>query len=204
MGGSDFGVWRGGRQMGKYVVRIPGRHNVMNALAAIAVADRLGIDQQSVRESLGRFRGAARRFQVKGEFQKVAVIDDYAHHPTEIRATLAAARALYPGREIRAVFQPHTFSRTVALQEDFAQAFGDADHVIIMEIFAARERKANGISGEGIVERMKHPDARFIADLDACVKFLADHLHSGDVLITLGAGDVYRVGEAVAQLRQGD
>lgn len=204
LGGSDFNVWQGERKMGEFAVRIPGTHNVLNALAAIAVAEHLGIDQRSVRDSLQRFRGVERRFQVKGEFQKVTVIDDYAHHPTEIRATLAAARALYPGRVIWAIFQPHTFSRTAALQGDFAQAFGDADHVVVVEIFAARERAADGISGEGIVERMQHPDARFIADLDACVKFLAQQLHMGDVLITLGAGDVYRVGEAIAQLRQGD
>jgi UDP-N-acetylmuramate--alanine ligase len=204
IGGSDFNVWNGGKQLGEFVVRIPGRHNVMNALAAIAVADRVGIDLVSVRESLRRFRGAARRFQVRGEFQKVTVIDDYAHHPTEIQATLAAARAGYPGREIWAVFQPHTFSRTVALQADFARAFGDADHVIITEIYAAREPEAGNISGREIVDLMDHPDARFIPDLDAGVKFLAQHLHSGDVLLTLGAGDVYRVGEAVAQLRQGE
>ena len=211
MGGSDFNLWRKGDRMGEFAVRIPGRHNVLNALAAIAVADRVGIDQDSVRDSLDRFRGAARRFQVKGEFQGVTVVDDYAHHPTEIRATLAAARARYPGREIWAVFQPHTFSRTAALLGDFARAFEDADHVIVTEVFAARERETSGISGAGIVERMRgqnarmeHPDARFVAELDASVKFLAENLRTGDVLITLGAGDVYRVGEAIARLRQGE
>jgi UDP-N-acetylmuramate--alanine ligase len=198
-GGSDFLLWRAGEQVGEFSVQIPGRHNVSNALAAIAAADRVGIDMGSKGATLKRYRGAARRFQVKGEFRGVTVIDDYAHHPTEIRATLSAARARYPGRAVWAVFQPHTYSRTAALQSDFAQAFGDANHVIVTEIFRARERPVNGISGEGIIEEMNHPDARFIADLDSSVKFLVQHLRAGDVLITLGAGDVYRVGEAIAR-----
>ncbi|HEX7587349.1 MAG TPA: UDP-N-acetylmuramate--L-alanine ligase [Anaerolineae bacterium] len=203
-GGSDFLLWRAGEQVGEFSVQIPGRHNVLNALAAIATADRVGIDLSSIGASLKSYRGAARRFQVKGEFGGVTVIDDYAHHPTEIRATLSAARARYPGRAVWAVFQPHTYSRTAALQSDFAQAFDDADHVIVTEIFPARERPVSGISGEGIIEKMKYPDARFIADLDSSVKFLAQHLRAGDVLITLGAGDVYRVGEAIVRLRQGE
>jgi UDP-N-acetylmuramate--alanine ligase len=203
-GGSDFDVWRSSERLGEFALRIPGRHNVLNALAAIAVADRVGIDLNGARESLRRFRGAARRFEVKGDFRGVTIIDDYAHHPSEIRATLAAARERYPKRSIWTVFQPHTFSRTVALLDDFAQAFGDADYVIVTEVFAAREREAKGISGKRIVERMQHPYARFIADLDASAEFLTQHLRAGDVLMTLGAGDVYHVGEAVARSLQGE
>jgi len=203
-GGSDFTVWNGEKRSGDFSLRVPGKHNVLNALAALVVVDRVGIDLSRARETLARFRGAARRFEVKGEFRGVTVIDDYAHHPSEIRATLAAARMRYPGRVIWAVFQPHTYSRTRALLNDFASAFGDADHVIVTEVFAAREREARGVSGKQIVEQMEHPDARFIAMLDASTEFLARHLHAGDVLITLGAGDVYRVGEAVAQRLQGE
>ncbi len=209
VGGSDFTVWRGRERIGEFGLRIPGEHNVLNALAALVVADRVGIDVSRARESLRRFRGAARRFEVKGEFGGVTIIDDYAHHPSEIRAILAAARARYAGRKTWAVFQPHTFSRTRALLDDFANAFGDADHVIVTEIFAARERDAQGVSGKQIVERMTkvtsvmHPDARFIAALDATAEFLAQHLRAGEVLITLGAGDIYRVAEAVARRLQG-
>jgi len=153
------------------------------------------------RATLEKFRGAARRFEIKGEFRGVTIIDDYAHHPTEIRATLAAARMRYRNRNVWAVFQPHTFTRTKALLEEFANAFADADHVIVTEIYAARERDPQGISGAHIVNRMTHRDARFIASLDMTAEFLIDHLNNRDVLITLGAGDVNRVGERIARER---
>jgi UDP-N-acetylmuramate--alanine ligase len=200
-GGNDFVVWRGGARVGDFGLQIPGRHNVLNALAALVVAERVGVNFEIARATLKRFRGAARRFEVKGEFGGVAIVDDYAHHPTEIRATLAAARTGYPGRTIWAVFQPHTFSRTAALLDDFANAFADADHVIVTEIYAARERASREISGAQIVGKMTHRDARFIGALEACFEFLATHLQSGDVLITLGAGDVNRVGARVARQR---
>ncbi len=197
-GGSDFAVERGGKRIGEVALRIPGKHNVLNALAALVVADHVGIPINRAGESLNRFRGAARRFEVKGEFRGITIVDDYAHHPSEIRATLAAARTRFPNRKIWAVFQPHTYSRTRALVDDFAAAFGDADHVIVTEVFAARERDAMDVSGKQIVERMNHTDVRFIAALDASTEFLAQHLRAGDVLITLGAGDVNRVGEQLA------
>ena len=203
-GGSDFSAWRGATRVGEFSLRIPGRHNVLNALAALAVADHVGIDLDRAGEMLKRFRGAARRFEVKGEFRGVTIIDDYAHHPSEIRATLAAARARYPARKILAVFQPHTYSRTQALLDDFAGAFGDADQVIVTEIFAARERESKGISGMQVVDRMNHPAARFVASLDECAAWLETELRAGDVLITLGAGDVYRVANTVARRLQGE
>ncbi len=202
-GGSDFVVWRGGARVGEFALRIPGLHNVSNALAALVVADGVGVDFSRARETLARFRGAARRFEVKGEFRGVIVVDDYAHHPSEIRATLAAARRRYPGRAIWAVFQPHTYSRTDALLDEFAAAFVDADHVIVTEIYAARERESHGVSSAHIVERMEHRDARFIGALERCVEFLARNVRAGDVLITLGAGDVNRVGQWFVQA-QGD
>jgi UDP-N-acetylmuramate--alanine ligase len=200
-GGSEFVVWRGGRELGAWSLGIPGQHNVLNALAAIAVADQAGVDLDIARATLKDYRGAARRFEVKGDFRGVTVIDDYAHHPTEIGVTLTAARTRYPGREIWAVFQPHTFSRTAALLDEFARAFADAAHVIVTEIYAAREREPRGVSGVQIVNRMNHRDARFIASLDAAADFLNEHLNWGDVLITLGAGDVHRVGERIARER---
>ncbi|MCI0477975.1 MAG: UDP-N-acetylmuramate--L-alanine ligase [Anaerolineales bacterium] len=200
-GGSDFVVWRGATRVGEFTLQIPGRHNTLNALAAIVVASEVGVDLNIARATLKDFRGAARRFQVKGEFCGVTIVDDYAHHPTEIRATLAAARTCFPNRTIWAVFQPHTFSRTIALLDEFADAFADADHIVVTEIYAARERDHRGVSGAQIVEQMKRRDARFIASLDACAQFLGERLDSGDILITLGAGDVNRVGEKIARER---
>lgn len=202
-GGSDFVVRRGDTRIGDFELQIPGTHNVLNALAAIVVADYVGVDLKITRETLKRFRGAARRFEVKGEFRGVTIIDDYAHHPSEIRATLSAARARYGKRKLWAVFQPHTYSRTEALLDDFAESFSDADHVIVTEIYAAREHaeRDRGISGAQIVAKIKQRDARFIAGLEECAEFLANRLQSGDVLITLGAGDVNLVGTMIAQRR---
>ncbi|MBI5029658.1 MAG: UDP-N-acetylmuramate--L-alanine ligase [Chloroflexi bacterium] len=201
-GGNDFVVWHRDQRIGNFDLQIPGTHNVLNALAALTVADQVGIDLKQAGETLRNFRGAERRFQVKGDFGGVIIIDDYAHHPSEIRATLAAARARYPGRTIWAVFQPHTYTRTQSLLDDFAESFSAADHVIVTEIYAARETDTLGMSGEHIVRKMSHRDAQFIATLDQVLEQLAHRLKPGDVLITLGAGDVNRVGEQVA-LRRG-
>ncbi|MFN3929656.1 MAG: glutamate ligase domain-containing protein, partial [Thermoflexus sp.] len=130
-------------------------------------------------------------------------IDDYPHHPGEIRATLRAARARYPGRSIWAVFQPHTYSRTRALLEEFARAFEDADHVILTPIYAARETDSLGVSSQDIVARMVHPDARYLPDFETVVAYLCNRVRPGDVVLTLGAGDGYRIGEQLLErLRQ--
>ncbi len=200
-GGNDFVVSRGGAWFGEFSLQVPGRHNVLNALAAIGVTDQVGVDLPTMRKSLQSFRGAARRFQVRGAYRGAIIVDDYAHHPSEIRATLAAARARYPGRAIWAVFQPHTFSRTRHLLAEFANAFDDADHVIVTEIYAARERDPHTITGADVVARMTHRDARFIGALDACAEFCQRQLSATDVLLTLGAGDVNRVGEWLTQER---
>ena len=200
LGGNDFAVTHNQLPVIHYRLQIPGRHNVLNALAAIIVANHLGIDMNMVRATLEKFRGAARRFEIKGEFRGVTIIDDYAHHPTEIRATLAATRARYANRQIWAVFQPHTYSRTKALLDEFAQSFQDADRVIITDVYAARERDNLGTSGAQIVGKMNHRDARFIATLDECARFLSTQLKPGDILITLGAGDVNRVGARIAEM----
>jgi UDP-N-acetylmuramate--alanine ligase len=175
-------------------------HNVKNSLAALAVADRLEVPFDRAAATLAGFAGVGRRFEVKGEVLGTLVIDDYAHHPTEIRATLAAARTRYPGRPIWAVFQPHTYSRTRALLDDFAAAFGDADHVIVVDIFPARETDDGSVNSRGIVARMKHPDAHYVGPLEEAVGYLAGRLRPGSVLITLGAGDGYRVGERLLEM----
>jgi len=197
VGGSDFVALKEGRPVGAFGLQLPGLHNVQNALAAIAVADHLRLDLAGVGTALREFRGTKRRFEHKGTAGGMIVIDDYAHHPTEIRATLAAARGRYPDSEIWAVFQPHTYSRTRALLHEFAESFGDADHVIVVDIYAAREYDDLGVSAADIVARMAHPDAHHIAALDEAVGYLLQRLKPDDVLITLGAGDGYLVGERV-------
>jgi UDP-N-acetylmuramate--alanine ligase len=197
IGGSDFVALKERQPMGAFGLQLPGLHNVKNALAAIVVADHLGLDLAGVGTALREFRGTKRRFEHKGTAGGVIVVDDYAHHPTEIRATLAAARGRYPDREICAVFQPHTYSRTRALLIEFAESFGHADHVIVVDIYPAREYDDLGVSAADIVARMAHPDARHIATLDDAADYLLRHLKVGDVLITLGAGDGYLVGERV-------
>jgi UDP-N-acetylmuramate--alanine ligase len=176
---------------------IPGAHNVKNALAALAVAHEVGVPLAQAAVTLADFNGVGRRFEIKGQVGGILVIDDYAHHPTEIRATLAAARARYPERPVWAVFQPHTYSRTRALLDDFAAAFADADHVVVVDIFPARETDDGSVSSRDMVDRMQHPDARYIGALDDAADFVTRRLRPGDLLITLGAGDGYRVGETV-------
>ncbi len=197
-GGMDFQVSQRNDEVTNFTLRVPGKHNVLNSLAAVAVADRVGVDRETTRRVLQYFIAAERRFEVKGDFGGVTIVDDYAHHPTEIRATLAAARDRYDGRAIWAIFQPHTYSRTKFLLDDFAQAFQDADHVIVTDIFAAREQNDLGISSRDLVARMQHNDARFIAAVGEAVDYLTKNLKPGDVLITLGAGDVNRIGEQVS------
>jgi UDP-N-acetylmuramate--alanine ligase len=199
-GGNDFQVLGSGQVLGEISTRIPGRHNVANALGALAAADAAGVPIASAIQTLARFGGVARRFQVCGEWKGVVIVDDYAHHPSEIRATLAAARERFGEREVWAVFQPHTFSRTRAFLDEFGRAFDGADHVIITEVYAARERTSLGISGSDILARMKHRDARFIPTLDEVVSYLAERLRPGNVVITLGAGDVNRLVFRLAEM----
>jgi UDP-N-acetylmuramate--alanine ligase len=198
MGGSDFTILKMGHVVGRVQTRIPGAHNVLNTLAAVGVADHAGVSVDDARMTLAKFRGVGRRFELCGEFGGVTIVDDYAHHPTEIRATLAAARASYPHHELWAVFQPHTFTRTRALLDDFANAFDSADHVIVTEVYAAREHDSLGVSGHDIVKRMKHRDAHFIPTLDETVDYLLNELKPSAVLVTLGAGNVNEVGQRIA------
>jgi len=173
-------------------LQIPGEHNVLNALAALAVAALLAIPLQQAADALGEFTGTGRRFEIRGEKKGVIVIDDYAHHPTEIRATLAAAKARYPNRRIWAVWQPHTYSRTRALFVEFTRAFADADEVCVTEIYASREARQNFSSAE-VVNAMPHPSARFTGSLRDTTKHVLKELRSGDVLIVLSAGDADQV-----------
>jgi UDP-N-acetylmuramate--alanine ligase len=203
LGGTDFVVSAGSEQKGSFQLSIPGAHNVSNALAAIGVADHLGLDLTSVRDTLRRFQGVGRRFEIRGDLHGITVVDDYAHHPSEIRATLAGARQRYEGRRIWVVFQPHTYSRTKALLSDFASAFIDADEVVVTAIYAARESDDLGIRAGDLVQAMSHPQAVHVPDLHQAASRVASYLVSGDVLITMGAGDVWRVGEEVLGILRG-
>jgi UDP-N-acetylmuramate--alanine ligase len=184
-------------------LQVPGQHNVRNALGALAVADELDLPLEEAARALGEYRGASRRFELRGEAGGVTVIDDYAHHPTEIRATLAAARMRYPGRDLWAVWQPHTFSRTRALLDEFAAAFADADHVLVTGIYAARETEpADGFSAQRVVAMMQHPDVHYIPELPKVTGYLLEHLEPEDVLLVLSAGDADQVsGQVLAGLQ---
>jgi UDP-N-acetylmuramate--alanine ligase len=196
-GGYDFLVVKNGVTLGLARNRLPGEHNILNSLAALAVADFLEVEFNVARNALAEYRGAGRRFEVKGEAQGVTVVDDYAHHPTEIRATLAAARRRFGDRPLWVMFQPHTFSRTRALLADFAASFADADHVVIVDIFRSRETPDPALSAADIVRRMSHPDARYIPALVDAASYFCEQLRPGDVLLTLGAGDGNQVGQKV-------
>jgi UDP-N-acetylmuramate--alanine ligase len=194
-GGCDYVALSNAQSLGLIRLRVPGTHNVANSLAALAVADRLGVPFATMAEALREFRGMGRRFEVKGVSNGVTVVDDYAHHPTEIRATLQAARINYPKRKIWAVWQPHTYSRTKTLMDDFATAFGDADHVLVTAVYAARETDNLGISSADVAAKMEYPDVRVVDDLDHAVDELEIGVRAGDVVLTLGAGDGYLIGE---------
>mgnify|MGYP001770779625 CR=1 FL=1 len=203
--GSSFKVLRGNEVLGELNLPVPGKHNVYNALAATAVALELEIPFSKIAESLGRFRNANRRFQFKGEACGVMVIDDYGHHPTEILATLAAAKSGSGGKRTVVVFQPHRYTRTQELMDEFALAFNNADILFVLDIYAASEPPIEGITAEVLAENIRkygHKNVNYIGDLETAVEKVIPVLESGDLLITLGAGTVTRLSdEFVARLR---
>jgi UDP-N-acetylmuramate--alanine ligase len=192
-GGVDFIAHHNGKLQGLVRLRVPGKHNVLNALAALAVVDTIGVPFNAAMDALSEFRGVGRRFEVRGEVNGVTIVDDYGHHPTEIKATLAGARLRYPGQQIWAVLQPHTYSRTKTLLDQFATAFEDADHVIVTAIYASRERDTLGISNRDVVAAMPHPDACAIDDLNDVARYLQQNTKPGDVVITFSAGDAHKI-----------
>lgn len=197
LGGHDFVVLENGRTIGLARLRVPGSHNVSNALAAISVATEFGVSFGPICQALASFGGAGRRFQLMGESGGVTVIDDYAHHPTEIRVNLAAARQRYPGRRLWAVWQPHTYSRTKVLLNEFARSFDEADRVIALDIYRSRERDTLGISTQDVIAQMNHPYARHVGRREEAVTYILDRIRPGDVILTLGAGDGDMVGQLI-------
>ncbi len=186
-----------GKQLGAIRINAPGRHSVLNSLAAVAIGLELDIPVDTVAAALKGFQNADRRFQIKGERSGILVVDDYGHHPTEIIATLSAARSACE-RRVVAVFQPHRYTRTRALEEEFARAFYHADLLLILPVYPAGEEVIEGVTAERVVALTKkfgHRDVHFAPDFKAARQILTERLQSGDLLITLGAGDVWKIGE---------
>ena len=195
-GHASFHVLKNGKKIGSYYLKVPGIHNVSNALSAIAAAHLLDLPEDVIIRGLGSFTGTDRRFQYKGEIGGVTIIDDYAHHPTEIQATLTAAKN-YPHKKIWCVFQPHTYTRTKALLPEFAQALSSADHMVLADIYAARETDTLGISSEDLQKLIQDlgTPCEYFPTFDEIENFLLENCSQGDLLITMGAGDVVSIGE---------
>jgi UDP-N-acetylmuramate--alanine ligase len=201
---SAFSVSYKGKPMGSFWVNVPGLFNVSNALATIAVAREIDMDMTTIRDGLKTYVGVHRRLELKGEAGGVAVVDDYGHHPTEIRETLAAARQVWKGRTI-VVFQPHRYTRTKALYDEFLMAFSDADILIVTDIYAASEEPIPGVTAANLCQGIQshgHQDVSYIADFDDIVKRLLSIAKASDVIITQGAGSVYKVGESFLKKAQ--
>ena len=196
---TTFDVWNADHgRLGAVRLRLPGRHNVANALAAIAVGRELLIPFETISSALASFTGVVRRFELKGEREGVLVVDDYAHHPTELRATLAAARQVHPDRRLVALFQPHLFSRTRDFAAEFGQALCAADVNIVMDVYPSREKPLPGVTGNVVAEAARkagHQSVIYTSDKTQVIDCLEQTLRSGDLLLTLGAGDVVKFGE---------
>lgn len=197
-----FRVERKGMPLGSLELSVPGKHNVYNALAALIVCMEAGLTFQQIAQAIKQFRGAKRRFQVLGEVDDILVIDDYAHHPTEIEATIAAAKAT--GKRIIAVFQPQRYTRTYFLLEQFSRSFREADEVIITDIYSpAGEERIEGVSSEilaGMIRTNSNPNVRHLASKEDVKVYLADHIRSGDLVLTMGAGDIYKMADALVRM----
>ncbi|MDZ7658230.1 UDP-N-acetylmuramate--L-alanine ligase [Fodinibius sp.] len=195
---SRFTVIKEGEELGEINLQAPGKHNVKNALAAVAVGLELDIDFKDIKSGLERFEGVFRRFQLKTEQDGVIVIDDYAHHPTEVQATLDAARQGWKDRRIVAVFQPHLYSRTQELYKEFGLSFFDAEVCVITDVYPSREEPIEGVTGKLIADVAKeygHRKVHYIEDKNDLPVKLKDIVEPGDVVITMGAGDIYKYGE---------
>ena len=203
--GSTFTVWRGTDVVGDVNLRVPGMHNVYNSLAAIAVGFELEVSFEKIAEGLNSFTGAGRRFQAKGEVNGVLVVDDYGHHPTEVRATLAAAKLGSGGRRIVVLFQPHRYTRTHDLMQEFARSFNNADVLFITDIYAASEDPIEGVTSEALtnaIKRFGHKEVNYIGGLENAATLLRDYVQPGDLVLTLGAGTVNRVSDQLVGLLQ--
>lgn len=197
----SFDVYKGDKKLCSVKLNVPGEHNVLNTLATIAVCDLLGIDQNTAARGIETFKGTHRRFEKKGFTEKGAIVlDDYAHHPTEIKATLKAAKAFEHGK-IYCIFQPHTYSRTRTLWNEFTDAFFDADELILTHIYAAREKFDGVTKPEDLAEdiRKKGVDAKYIDNFEDIAKYIRENAENGDIVFTMGAGDVTNIGNMITE-----
>lgn len=205
---STFTVMNDDQKLGVITLKAPGDHNVKNALAAVATGIELNIDFKLIKQGLERYQGVFRRFQKKAEEQGVMVIDDYAHHPTEVAATLNAARKGWPDRRIVAVFQPHLYSRTQDLYKEFGLSFSDAEVLVITDVYPSREKPIEGVTGKLIsdtAEQYGHKNVIYVEDKADVTNTLKEISKSGDIIITMGAGDIYKYGEEfVNELNSGN
>lgn len=202
--GARFRLLMNGRPLCPVTLQVPGEHNVRNALAALAAATRLGVEAEEAAAALAHFRGVGRRFEALGELGGALVVDDYAHHPTEVAAALTAARRGWPDRRLVAIFQPHLFSRTRDFMDDFAQALTAADVIIVADIYAAREDPIPGVSAEHLADKVAAlvPDrfVRFVPEKEEIERLVRELARPDDLIITLGAGDIRHVAEELATL----
>jgi len=200
-GASEFRIRRRGEDLGTFHLNIPGLHNVLNASAAIGVGLELNISPQQIREGVSSFSGVDRRFSIRGVEHGITVVDDYGHHPTEVKATLAAAR-LSPYRQIRVLFQPHRFSRTKHLLDEFGTAFHQADDLYVLDIYAASEPEIEGVTTESLLEKIRsygHRSAHYMPSMEEGVAAIAAASQPGDLIVTLGAGNVSQAAEKILE-----
>ncbi len=192
-----YEIWFQGRKYADFELSVPGRHNALNAVAAFLAGQHAGISDELCRQGLLNFEGVDRRFQLKGEAQGVFIYDDYGHHPTEVRAVLQAFREKYPEQKIKVVFQPHRYSRTQSCWHEFTQCFALADEVYLLDIYQAGEAPLDGIHSERLSKEIKHDRCYYMGEKETAVEKLTSLLRPGDVLLTLGAGDGWKVGQTV-------
>ena len=199
----SFQVTRAGEALSRVQLSLPGEHNILNALAAYACCHNLGVEPELISETLHSFHGTQRRFDIVGTTSGgVKIVDDYAHHPTEIRATLSASRNV-PHNKLWTIFQPHTYTRTLALFDEFAEAFEMTDVLILTEIYAAREKNIYKISSSQLADKIHqlHPEKKvlFMSDFAEIAQYVSEHAGRGDMVLTMGAGDVYKIGEMILE-----
>jgi UDP-N-acetylmuramate--alanine ligase len=205
-GTTSFVAHYKGYRMGEVSFAMPGAHNVLNALACIAVAMELDVPFSLIQEGFAKFGGVGRRFQVKGEVNGIMVVDDYGHHPVEIRATLAAAKSGWPERRLVVAFQPHRFTRTKELFDEFVKCFYDADVLVLTDIYAASEKPIDGVSSESLAAAIKQhgqKEVSHIPDREALPDYLAGIVEPGDIVLSLGAGNIWQAGEGLLNKLRG-
>ncbi len=200
---SSFTVYYEEKELGRVSIKAPGEHNIRNALASIAIGLELEMDFESIKNGLKKYTGIFRRFQVKYEDEDLLIIDDYAHHPTEVKATLQAIKKGWPKRRVVAVFQPHLYSRTQELYQDFGLSFFDAEQIVITDIYPSREEPIEGVTGDLIAETAKsygHRGVHYVEDKKELPSRLSEIVEPGDIVVTMGAGDIYKYGELYVQM----